>query len=276
MRAFVYILILMSQAIVAQSVYAADEPKVALIIDDMGYRKSDEKAFELPRHVTLSILPHTAKSTQFSQKAQQQGRVVMLHLPMETLQPRTLGPGALLASMDSGFMLQTFESALESVPHAIGVNNHMGSKLTQLSLPMKTLMGALEKRGLFFIDSRTTRYSKAFNIANEYGVPALQRKVFLDHNINEHEINQQFDRLLRLAHKYGEAVGIGHPHPETLRVLKSRLAEQSDVDFVSVTDLLTQYSPRLAASEQQNGPVADEFSESKDSTNQQVELSPSN
>ena len=215
----------------------ASEAKVAIIIDDMGYRLTDQRAFELPQHITFAILPHTEQSKQFALAAHQQGRAVMLHLPMETLQPRNLGQGALMASMNADSIAYTLDQALLSVPHAMGVNNHMGSKLTQLTFPMTKLMEALSKRDLFFIDSRTTRYTKAFQIAEQTGVPALERQVFLDHELNEDFITKQFFRLIRLSKKYGQAIGIAHPHPLTVNILKSLIEQRKEVQFVSITEL---------------------------------------
>lgn len=258
--------------VVASSSFAKTVPKVALIIDDMGYRDTDFHAFELPSHVAFAILPHTQHSKRFSAMADQQGRVVMLHLPMETLHPQNLGPGALLASMNANYLIDTFEDALASVPHAVGLNNHMGSKLTQLSFPMTTLMQAVAKHDLFFVDSRTTRYSKAFTIATEFGIPSVQRKVFLDHDLSEEAIEQQFDRLVRLSRKYGEALGIGHPHPQTLAVLQRRLAAQNDVIFVAVTELLNpQESPRIVRRDKRKDIGTERLSVDAESS---VELSP--
>ena len=217
----------------------AEQPKVAIIIDDIGYRATDIHAFELPTTVTFAILPHTPKSVYIARTASAEGRVVMLHLPMETMQPHNLGPGALLTHMDAKIIASTLDQALNSVPNAVGVNNHMGSKLTQLSFPMTTLMKALGERNLFFVDSRTTPFSKAHRIATESGVPSLQRKVFLDHELTDEFIQTQFARLVRLAHKYGQAIGIGHPHPLTIAQLKTLMLTTPEVDFVPITALLT-------------------------------------
>lgn len=216
---------------------SASDAKVSIIIDDMGYRLSDQLAFELPHHIAFAILPHTEQSERFSLRAHQQGRTVMLHLPMETLQPRNLGPGALMANMNVDTITQTLVHALQSVPHAVGVNNHMGSKLTQLTFPMTTLMEALSERELFFIDSRTTRFTKAHKVALQTGVPVLERKVFLDHELTESFISEQFERLIQLSQKHGQAIGIAHPHPLTIKVLNALLERENRIEFVAVTEL---------------------------------------
>ncbi|WP_250207319.1 divergent polysaccharide deacetylase family protein [Alteromonas oceanisediminis] len=234
----------------------AQPPKVAIIMDDMGYRTTDIAAFDLPTSVTFAILPHTPKSVEFAHSATEQGRIVMLHLPMETLNPHNLGPGALLTQMDASMIARTLDDALKSVPYAVGVNNHMGSKLTQLSLPMTNLMTALAERQLFFVDSRTTPLSKAHRIALAAGVPSLQRKVFLDHELTDEFIQAQFQRLVRLAHKYGQSIGIAHPHPLTVERLKSLIANTDGIEFVPITALFSSGQKALLANRNPLTPIS--------------------
>ncbi|GAC16091.1 divergent polysaccharide deacetylase family protein [Aliiglaciecola lipolytica] len=214
--------------------------EIALIIDDMGNTQRDEAAFSLPKEVTFSILPLTHLSQKFSKKAATQQREVMLHIPMESLAGKRLGPGALTADMSPESIRHTLAQALMSVPDAIGVNNHMGSKLTQLSLPMNVTMEFLIEHRLFFVDSRTTRYSKALKIAQQNGVLSAGRNVFLDNDNRPEKIDAQFQRLIRLAKKYGYAVGIAHPYPQTIEYLQKALlpAEQLDVELVTISELL--------------------------------------
>lgn len=214
--------------------------EVALIVDDMGNKKNDARVFELPSEVALSILPHTPLSKPFSTRAAAQKREVMLHIPMESLTGKRLGPGALTADMHPHVIEQTLESALASVPNAIGVNNHMGSKLTQLTLPMRTTMEFLKRHSMFFVDSRTTRYSKAERIARETGLLSGYRSVFLDHSTDPDQIDRQFKRLIRLAKKYDQVIGIAHPYPQTVDYLKQALPELSEqgVRLVPLSEIL--------------------------------------
>lgn len=218
----------------------AKAAEIALIIDDIGNKPSDEAAFSLPVEVAFSILPMTGLSQRYSAQASAQQREVMLHVPMESLAGMRLGPGAITADMHEEAIRNTLTQALATVPDAIGVNNHMGSKLTQLSQPMRITMEFLTQRQLFFIDSRTTRYSKAERIARESGVLSTKRNVFIDHSIAPEHIHAQFERLIRLAKKYGYAVGIGHPYPETLNYLNTALKEleQHNVRLVTISDIL--------------------------------------
>lgn len=198
---------------------------IALIIDDMGNSRIDEGAFDLPAAVTFAILPHTPFSAEFSHRSAQQNREVMLHMPMESLAGNNPGPGTITSVMQPELITRKLQSALDDIPNAVGINNHMGSKLTQLTLPMSTTMDFLRKRGLFFVDSRTTRYSKAEKIAHKTGVLAWHRNVFIDHTLDPVQMNIQFQRLVKIAKKYRQAVGIAHPHPMTIQFLQQHLPE---------------------------------------------------
>lgn len=219
---------------------AIEASQIVLIIDDMGNKKQDEAAFVLPANVTFAILPNKNLSTVFAERAAAERREVMLHMPMESLSGANQETGAILSSMAPQIIRQTLEVALASVPHAVGLNNHMGSRLTQLSLPMSVTMEFLSERGLIFVDSRTTRFSKAEAIARKNGVMAVKRNVFLDHVPSHKQIDYQFHRLLRLSKKYGYAVGIAHPYPQTIDYLQEQLdtLNQHGVTLVKLTEVL--------------------------------------
>jgi polysaccharide deacetylase 2 family uncharacterized protein YibQ len=142
--------------------------------------------------------------------------------------------------MEKAAVLTTIRQNLSSIPHLKGVNNHMGSRLTQETEPMQWLMAELRPRGLYFVDSRTSAQTKAFEIAKSQQVPSLKRDVFLD-DINEtHAIEQELNRALQLAHKQGAAVAIGHPYPATLHVLEhiEPLLQKQGVRLVYASQLI--------------------------------------
>ena len=219
----------------------ANASQIALIIDDMGNHEQDAQAFALPANVTFSILPNKPLSRTFSQRAAFQHREVMLHMPMESLAGNKQEKNVLLSSMPPQQIVQILKAALSTVPDAVGVNNHMGSKLTQLTLPMSITMRFLSQQGLFFVDSRTTKYSKAEAIAKQNGVLSTKRNVFIDHIPSPEQIDKQFHRLLRLSKKNGYAVGIAHPYPQTLEYLKVHLdtLQQHGVTLVKLSDVLS-------------------------------------
>jgi len=205
----------------------AEQPAITIIIDDMGYNEAlGTAAISLPGDVTYSFLPHTPHAERLAEQAHALGKQVMLHLPMDSFDETPLGPGGLSLHMTETDFLQTLNQSLQAVPHVEGINNHMGSLLTRHPGAMDWLMQGLRTRQpIFFVDSRTISGSVAQSLARERGVPNTRRDVFLDNDRNPQAIRQQLALLLKKARKQGFSVGIGHPYPETLEVLKRELAE---------------------------------------------------
>lgn len=211
--------------ILCQFAFVAHVPaaEIALIIDDIGNKDEDILAFNLPTNVTFAILPNKPLSKVFSERASMQNREVIIHMPMESLAGVKQEEYSLVVGMSADKIRTTLASALRSVPFATGLNNHMGSRLTQLDKPMTVTMSFLLEHGMYFVDSRTTRYSLAEKVAHKTGVLATKRDVFLDHQVDLPSIRKQFNRLINLAKKQGSAVAIAHPHPETLDFLAENL-----------------------------------------------------
>jgi polysaccharide deacetylase 2 family uncharacterized protein YibQ len=222
-------------------------PVVGLIIDDLGDRLEDGlRALALPGNVTYAILPQTSYSTRFAKLAHNRGKEVMLHQPMQALSGKEMGPGGLSLHMTRKGFTRTLRANLLSVPHASGVNNHMGSLLTRHPGQMAWLMDELQKRGLFFIDSKTTSHSVARKIAVEQQLPNLQRNIFLDHDKSEAAISLQFERFIAQAKAVGSSLAIGHPYPETLQVLERLLPtlEEQGVELLPASVLIAERNKR--------------------------------
>ena len=151
------------------------------------------------------------------------------------------GPGALREGMSPEQLRQTTLAALEAVPGAVGVNNHMGSALSADAGSMTTILGVIGARGLFFLDSRTSAQSVGYRVATALGVPAAERQVFLVDDPRPEAVAAQFQRLLELARDRGGAIAIGHPHAATLAALADEVprAQAGGFRFVQVSDLLT-------------------------------------
>lgn len=222
----------------------AEQPLIAIIIDDMGYRRAEGlRALELPGALTYACLPHTPWGADFAERARASGREVLLHLPMESQHGLPLGPGGLTASMNETELTASLALAVESIPGASGINNHMGSHLTRQPQPIHWLMAWLAERhgDLFFVDSRTTPGSVILEVAGEYGVSAVARDVFLDHPAGDPAaVHARFEQLVARAHASGTALGIAHPHPATLDALAEALAElhRHRVELVGVSALI--------------------------------------
>lgn len=230
-----------SLLLLAQGCFA--QATAVLIIDDMGNALGvGQRALELPGKVNYSFLPHTPDCRRLAEMAHLRGKEILLHLPMSNLSGTPAGPGKLTPIMDRTQFSDTFEGDLQSVPYARGVNNHMGSLLTQLTQPMQWLMDDLKQHHLYFIDSRTSPLTVAEKMALDNHVPALRRNVFLDDDLSRIKIEQQVNKWLRLARKKGLAVAIGHPHPQTLAVLEQVLPtlQQRGIHLAFASDVLNQ------------------------------------
>lgn len=216
--------------------YAA---KIAIVIDDIGNQRSDLQAALLPGDISFAVLPYTPYARAFALRAHHQNKQILLHMPMEAVENDRPGPGVVTADMTSAQIKLQLVNALNSIPYVAGVNNHMGSKLTQLPLPMQAIMETLAANHLFFIDSRTSEFSVAEKIAEQFGVRTSRRHVFLDNEVDQSYLQQQFGELLRLAKRNGQAIGIGHPYPETLNFLKQKLPQlkQQGIELVFVSEL---------------------------------------
>lgn len=196
---------------------------VVIILDDMGNKRSDLQALSLPASVTFSILPGTPFANRIALKAQQQGRDVMLHLPMQADEALALGPMAITSHMSSQAVATTLEQAFSSVPFVVGVNNHMGSLLTRDPVAMQRVMSLLRPYKVFFIDSRTSADSIAAKAARQHNIPTATRHLFLDHFPNRAFIEHQWRLLEKLAMTQPLTVVIAHPHKVTLAFLREHL-----------------------------------------------------
>ncbi len=218
------------------------KPRITLIIDDIGDNlRLGLRAVRLPGDVTCAFLPQTTYARQLAIAAHKRDKQVMLHLPMQSEEGNALGPGGLTLDMTRAEFIRTIDSDLDAIPYVAGVNNHMGSLITQHPGDMMWVMKEINHRGgLFFVDSRTTELTVAQQVAQEAGVPNLRRDVFLDDDQHPAAIAAQFARLIRLAKHRGDAVAIGHPHPTTLRFLEKRLPQLNDegIELVSASDLI--------------------------------------
>jgi polysaccharide deacetylase 2 family uncharacterized protein YibQ len=221
-------------------------PRIAIVIDDLGYSlPRGELTARLPGAVTLAVLPHSPHGKRLAELAHQEGKEVMLHTPMSNVSGQPLDEGGLTDAMDRRTFITVLRENLSAVPHVRGVNNHMGSLLTQNRRAMQWLMGELQSRQLYFLDSRTSARSVAAEVAMERDLPSRSRDIFLDNERDCERIASQFALLLGQARRSGDGVGIGHPYPETLHFLAAALPRLKDsgVELVSVSALLSSGPP---------------------------------
>jgi len=216
-------------------------PRVAIIIDDVGFDKAMAMAFSrLNPHITMAILPESPFGRAIADRLYVRDVEIMLHLPMEPMQYPDVnpGPGALMADMPPDLLLETLRRDLDRIPYIKGVNNHMGSRLTALSDQIRQIFTVLKKRDLFFIDSLTGRHSVCRDSARLFQLAFAQRDVFLDNIQDQHYITGQINELIQISQRHGSAIGIGHPYPATLKTLALLLPEmQEKVSIVRASEL---------------------------------------
>lgn len=215
-------------------------PRVAIIFDDAGGSLEDvEEIIAIGRPVTVAVLPGLAYSSEVARRAVAAGLEVLLHLPLEAnADNEKLGPGAVRVAMSDEEIKTTVRAGLASVPGAIGVNNHMGSRGTADRRVMRAVLEVVRERRLMFVDSRTTADTVAESLAVEMGVPAARRHIFLDNTDDEEAIRREVQRLISLARTQGEAIAIGHAQRLTPRVV-AQMRDEFDRRGVRVVPLST-------------------------------------
>jgi polysaccharide deacetylase 2 family uncharacterized protein YibQ len=233
--------------------FAAKPAVIAIIIDDIGNNfEAGKRIINSSLPVTCSILPARPHSIKLARLAHQNGKEVMLHLPMQASKPEILGHGGLRSDMSKQEFTRIVDISIDAIPHAQGINNHMGSLLTSNSSHMEWLMQTIANRdeNLFFVDSKTTAKTVAEDAAQSYHIPSVRRDVFLDSIAHDKIfVKQQIQQLIKIAKQQGYALAIGHPHEITLSVLERELSKLStqDVQLVTVRELInTAASKKLA------------------------------
>jgi polysaccharide deacetylase 2 family uncharacterized protein YibQ len=217
----------------------AGPPVIALIIDDIGYAyENGRAAVELQQPFAYAVLPFSPHAETLAHLANTLDKDVMVHLPMEADNDNhLLGRGALRLDMSRNEIESTLLESIAAVPHAIGINNHMGSRLTQEPAHMGWLMHAIHDRGgLFFVDSRTTSHSIALKSAKRASIVSTFRDVFLDNVKTRRHVQGQIDALVAQAKRNGHALGIAHPHPVTIEVLRNWRPSQAGVRLIKISD----------------------------------------
>ncbi len=224
---------------------AAFRPKIAIVIDDLGDKeKISQELLRWDLPITFAILPFTPFSKRLAGEAHRKGKEVILHLPMEPqgypqIRP---GEGVLLMEMDKARLLRQLSKDIEAVPYITGVSNHMGSRLMEDPEKMTTVLSELKKRGLFFLDSRTTPQTVGLQVGQSIGLKVMERNIFIDNSSTEEDIRGQLEQLIQLSLSKGKAIGIGHPHPSTIKSIKEMIPKMKEkgIEIVPLSALTEQ------------------------------------
>ena len=212
-----------------------DRKLIAIVIDDMGVdRKRSQRAAALPAPLTLSWLPYAQEVGQQAAAARAAGHEILLHAPMQPQGHEDPGPNALLTSLSADELRRRLDADLDRLPEAVGLNNHEGSLFTRDARAMAPVIDELKRRGLLFLDSRTTGASVAADVARTAAVPYAVRDVFLDNVQTVEAVRAQLAEVEAIARRRGFAVAIGHPHDATIEALEPWLRSLASRGFVQV------------------------------------------
>ncbi len=224
--------------------------KIVIIVDDLGMNKKPiDQLLEISAPITFAVLPNLPYSKYAAEKADKKGWDVILHMPMEPKESSgymgiDAGDDALLVGLPKDAILQRLNSNLSSVPHVVGVNNHMGSKFMENSELTELILMDLKNKDMIFIDSLTTPDSKGYQTALKLGMRTAQRDMFLDHSAKDSKyVKEQIRKLVEISKKNGYAVGICHPYPGTVKALSEMIPEIStQVEVVSISNIINNRS----------------------------------
>jgi len=237
-------LLFISLFCLASLAVADQRPVLSLVIDDLGYSlKQGQAAINLQGDHTYAIIPGATYSQKLAEFAKQKAKEVILHLPLQASNSKAaMEPNALNEKMDENQLTANLHSMLSAIPNIKGINNHMGSHLTQIDYFMRPIMDSIKayNPGLYFLDSRTTALSIAHTEALNSGLDSISRDVFLDNDYpNIESIRLQYQIWLQKARERGSAIAIGHPHASTINFLRTALPQTVDqFKFISVSRLI--------------------------------------
>lgn len=218
--------------------------RAAIVIDDFGNRMAGtEEMINLPFQITVAVMPFLPTTKQDAEMAHRHGHDVIVHLPMEPLASKKswMGPGAITCDLPDNEIRKRVNAAIDDVPHAIGVNNHMGSKATVDERVMRVVLEVCRERGLFFLDSHTNYRSIVSKVAKKIGVPCIENHIFLDDVKNKMHVWNQIKLLQKHLDDHDTCVAIGHVGGGgkiTAEVLKQLPDSSKGIRFVGISKLL--------------------------------------
>lgn len=217
-------------------------PRVAIVLDDFGYSERNFAALGAMKvPLTLAVLPDTPQVKKVCAFAKKNGLEMIVHLPMEPENSSVgLEKNTILVGMDRDRVKEIVLHAINAVPGAIGLSNHMGSKATADAETMKTVCAELKKKKLIFLDSLTSESSVAANVAKECGVPCVSRDIFIDNKLDKASIISEIEKAAEIARVNGYSVAIGHDKSvtvETLAEIAPRMREEG-IKFVTLSEVV--------------------------------------
>lgn len=241
--ALLVFVLMQGQTVLAGTEAPSSKPKAAIVIDDFGNRmEGTQEMLNLPFQITVAVMPFMRSTKQDAEAAHAKGHDVIVHLPMEPLSGKKnwLGPGAITCDLPDDEIRKRVIAAIDDVPHAVGINNHMGSKATVDERVMRIVLEVCRERKLFFLDSHTNYRSVVLKLSKQIGVPCIENHLFLDDHKNKSHVSKQIQLLHQHLSNHDECVAIGHVGAGgkmTAKLLKESMSDR--FELVGVSKLTT-------------------------------------
>lgn len=208
-------------------------PKVAIILDDIGNKPISQlkPVLDLDYPITFAVLPYLAHTKSTAMALHQDRYEVILHMPMQPSTGDNPGKGAILSIQNESEIRANVRAAMQDVPFIVGVNNHMGSRITVNRDLMRPVLEEVRNKGYFFIDSRTAPNTVAYRMAMDMDMRTAKRHVFIDAESTYEFAKKQMNEIRKVARRDGVAVAIGHPYPGTLKALAEEMPKMDQEGF---------------------------------------------
>jgi polysaccharide deacetylase 2 family uncharacterized protein YibQ len=237
-----------------------EEPSTAnkqlvMVIDDFGNDMAGtDEILNLPIPLTIAVMPFLPTTKRDAHLAHEKGHDVLVHIPMQPVKGKKswLGPDAITSDLTNDEVRNRVIAAIDDVPFAIGINNHMGSKVTADERIMSIIVQVCKERGLIFLDSRTTNKSVIGKLAAKMGVPHAENQIFLDEVYSMHHISKQMEKVKKQLSKHNQCIVIGHvgpPGKKTAAVISRSIpALQKEVQWMTITTMLEEQKVKFGPS----------------------------
>ena len=221
-----------------------DRPRIAIIISSIGFngRMTQAAIDELPPEITLALSPYANAIEGWTDGIRQSGHEMLLMVPMEPLDYplNDPGPHTLMTSLSANENLDRLYWLLSQTSGYVGIINEMGSKFTADPDSIRPIMQDIQRRGIAFVDSRTTRFTLGAISAQEFGIPTAINSRYIDNDLSAAQIDRYLRELENTAQRSGFAVGIGRANPVTYKRLIewAQTLDAKGIDLAPITAII--------------------------------------